>query len=411
MKSKLASIISITLCAAFLFYKYVVQNFPSVMSIQLMQAFELQGLGLGMLSGVYFWTYLIVPLFVGIILDKYGVRWVTALAIFTCALGMFIFAIAVHLNTAIWARALVGVGVSFATVAYLKLASSLFDKKYYALLTSFLVFSGMIGAVFGQMPLASLMQVVGWRQSLIIVALIGGLLAVGFGVFVKDPITYAKPEAKEKLWQDMLQIFKNKQNWLLTAYSGLAFSPIVIFCGLWGNPFLQTAFQLDKLLAPSLISMVFIGLAIASPVFAKLSEYVKNRLAFMIYTTLCSALCLSLVIYVQPMPVWMIASLLFLFGFSLGAFPLVFVIGKESNPIYLVGTAISLINASDALFDAIIEPGIGKILDVLNPNSVFSLTSYHIALAILPVLQIIGALLLKGVNDPAKNIDTESRFI
>lgn len=408
MKSKYTSVISIILCAAFLFYKYVVQNFPSVMSSQLMEAFSLQGLGLGMLSGVYFWTYLIVPLFVGIILDKYGVRWVTAIAILICALGMMLFAMAHQLNLAIWARALVGVGVSFATVAYLKLASTLFDKKYYALLTSFLVFSGMIGAVFGQMPLASLMQVVGWRNSLIIVAFIGGLLALAFSILVKEPIVEQKSESSENLWQDMVQILKNKQNWLLTAYSGLAFSPVVIFCGLWGNPFLQKAFNLDKLIAPTLISMVFIGLAIASPVFAKLSEYVKNRLSFMIYTTLCSALSLSLVIYVQPMPVWMIGLLLFLFGFSLGAFPLVFVIGKESNPLYLVGTTISLINASDALFDAIIEPGIGKILDVLNHGSSFSLSSYHIALAILPILQIIGALLLKGVKDPENSIDSIS---
>ena len=65
------AIIVISLCAAFFFYKYILQNFPSVMAPQLMESFNLKGLGLGVLSGVYFWTYLIVPLFVGVILDYY----------------------------------------------------------------------------------------------------------------------------------------------------------------------------------------------------------------------------------------------------------------------------------------------------------------------------------------------------
>jgi len=399
MLSRRRAMTVISLSAFFLFYKYILQNFPSVMAPQLMQAFDLQGLGLGILSGVYFWTYLIVPLFVGIILDRFGVRWVCSAAILCCGLGMFIFANASALEQAIWSRALVGVGVSFATVAYLKLASVLFDKKYYALLTSFLIFSGMIGAVCGQMPLAWLMQVSGWRQSLNILAYIGFGLSALYLMAVRDPSASEKSVPQEHIWQDMVKIFSSKQNWLLTAYSGLAFSPVVVFCGLWGNPFLQTAFHLDKLTSPTLISMVFLGLALASPVYAKWSEHVKHRLNFMFYNTVLSALALSLVLFVQPMPTPLVGFLLFMFGFTLGAFPLVFVIGKESNPIYLAGTAISLINASDALFDAIIEPGIGQFLDMLSHHGQFSLISYQIALSILPLMQILGAFLLKGVRD------------
>lgn len=380
------------------------------MAPQLMEAFDLQGLGLGVLSGVYFWTYLIVPLFAGIILDHFGTRWVTTGAIFCCAAGIFIFSHAGQLNMAIWGRALIGVGVSFATVAYLKLASIWFPKKYYALLTSLLVAAAMVGAIFGQMPLAWLIQHVGWRGSLYYLGWVGITLALLFLIYVRDsPSSITLVEYKNKevydnqhIWQGILLIVKNKQNWLLTGYSGLAFSPIVIFCGLWGNPFLQKAYNLDKLTAPSLISLVFVGLAIASPLFAVFTNRVRNRCSFMFYTTLISAVCISLVIYAHPMPIWVLGALLFLFGFSLGAFPMVFVIGKESNPIFLAGTAISLINASDAFLDAITEPAIGKLLDIFgntggSPD--FSLFSYHIALTILPLYQIIGAFLLRWVND------------
>ncbi|MDR3501812.1 MAG: MFS transporter [Legionella sp.] len=400
------AVLVILLCSAFLFYKYVLQNFPSVMAPQLMDAFNLHGLGLGVLSGVYFWTYLIVPLFVGIILDHYGTRWVTSAAILCCALGTFVFAQAEYLNNAIWGRALIGVGVSFASIAYFKLAAVWFAKKYYALLTSLLVASGMIGAVCGQMPLAWLVNQIGWRGSLSNLAWVGVALAALFLLIVKDKPSAETAKASstesQHLWRDILSIVKNKQNWLLTAYSGLAFSPIVIFCGLWGNPFLQKAYNLDALAAPSLISMVFIGLAISCPLFALFANRVRNRCAFMMYSTLISALCITLVIYAHPMPIWLLSFLLFMFGFSLGAFPIVFVIGKELNPLHLAGTATSLINASDAFLDAIVEPAIGSLLDMFSTTGAphdFSLFSYHIALAVLPLFQIIGALMLKWVKD------------
>lgn len=406
------AILVMSLCAAFLFYKYILQNFPSVMAGQLMETFHLQGLGLGVLSGVYFWTYLIVPLFVGIILDHYGTRWVTTLAIFMCALGIFVFSQAEHLNMAIVGRALMGIGVSFATIAYFKLAAVWFDKKYYALLASFVVAAAMVGAVCGQMPLAWLMQQVGWRNSLADLAYLGIGLGVLFCIYVRDmPATAinqtevarkTKSQGTPNVWQNILLIINNKQNWLLTGYGGLAFSPVVIFCGLWGNPFLQQAYHLDKLTSSSLISMVFVGLGIGSPVYAMATRWVKNRCNLMQYSTLASAVALILIIYIHPMPIWLLGFLLAFFGFNLGAFSIVFVIGKESNPLFLAGTVISLINASDAFLDAITEPFIGVILDLFGKianSHDFSLTSYHLALAILPVYQIVGATLLKWVKD------------
>ncbi len=400
------ALIVISLCAAFLFYKYILQNFPSVMAPQLMETFHLQGLGLGVLSGAYFWTYLIIPLFVGIILDHYGTRFIASSAIFICALGLFLFAHAEQLNTAIWGRALIGVGVSFASISYFKLAAVWFEKKYYALLTSFLFTSSMIGAVCGQMPLAWLVNQIGWRSSLINLAWIGVLLASLFFIFVKDKpkvqIAEQTQPVKTPVWSNILLILKNKQNWLLTAYNGLAFSPIVIFCGLWGNPFLQKAYHLTPLEAPSVISLVFVGLGVACPLFALICNRISNRLSVMFYSTLVSALSISLVIYAHPMPLWLLSFLLFLFGFSLGALPIVFVIGKELNPLHLAGTATSLINASDALLDAIAEPAIGTILDLFNSSGSthdFSLFSYHVALAILPLFQIIGAFMLRWVKE------------
>lgn len=406
--SAIYPILVISLCAAFLFYKYILQIFPSVITDQLMRDFQLTGAGLGNLAATFYYSYMITQLFVGVILDRYSTRWLTALAIFSCALGTLLFAQSHTVWAAGLARGLMGIGVAFATVAYMKLAAMWFPPRQYAFVSGLLATAAMAGAVFGQAPLAWVVSGVGWRNCLLLTALVGLVLAALFIFIVRDKnteTTAATPTKKHFSYHDVLEVFKNGQNWLLTLYGGLAFSPIVIFGGLWGNPFLEQAYSLGKTEAASLISLVFIGLGIGSPVLGFISDRLGNRRQVMLWSTLASCAAILLILYCHPMPIALLSILLFLFGFGLGAFMLVFAIGKEMNKISLVATVIAMINTSDAALDALTEPLIGKFLDlcwdgkIVNGVHYFSLQSYHIALAILPIYLIVGALLLLGVRD------------
>ncbi|MBX9705996.1 MAG: hypothetical protein K5Q00_07045 [Gammaproteobacteria bacterium] len=46
-------------CAAFLFYKYILQVYPSVTTTPLMAEFHLTGLGLGNLASYFYCAYLV----------------------------------------------------------------------------------------------------------------------------------------------------------------------------------------------------------------------------------------------------------------------------------------------------------------------------------------------------------------
>ncbi|MEO8963410.1 MAG: hypothetical protein ABI370_01870, partial [Gammaproteobacteria bacterium] len=60
----------ISLCAFFLFYKYVLQIYPSVITKQLMEEWQLTGAGLGNLAATFYYSLMITQIFVGVILDK-----------------------------------------------------------------------------------------------------------------------------------------------------------------------------------------------------------------------------------------------------------------------------------------------------------------------------------------------------
>lgn len=411
-KSSAYPILVISLCACFLFYKYILQIYPSIITDQLMQEFQLTGAGLGNLAATFYYAYMVTQLFVGIMLDKYSTRWLTSAAILSCALGVLIFSQSHSLLESGLSRALMGVGVAFATVAYMKLAAVWFPPRQYAFIGGLLATAAMAGAVFGQAPLAWLVDEMGWRHSLFAIGIAGIILAFIFVMTVRDAPANSLIQQTEKHYfsfKDVLQVFNNKQNWLLTLYGGLAFSPIAIFGGLWGNPFIEQAYHLTKTEAATMVSLVFIGLGIGSPILGFLSDRMGNRKSVMFVSTLVSCIAIILVLYCHPMPIGVLSFLLFIFGFGIGAFMLVFAIGKELNPITLTATVIAMINTSDAALDAITEPLIGKILDmnwdgkIVNGVHYFSLHSYHIAMSLLPIYLFIGTLLILWIRDKKIN--------
>ncbi len=399
------ALLAILLCGAFLFYKYILQVYPSIITEQLMREYHLSGAGLGNLAATFYYSYMIAQLFVGVLLDKYSTRLLTSIAIFGCAVGILLFALTHNLLVAQLSRALMGIGVAFATVAYMKVAAMWFSPRRYAFIAGLLASAAMAGAVFSQAPLTMCMNALGWRPCLFLVSLTGFALAVAFFIWVRDKKTsVAQIGAHEISLQDISEVFKNKKNWLLTFYSGLAFSPVAVFGGLWGNPFLVEAYHINKTMAASLVSLVFLGLGVGSPLLGMLSDHLGERRHVMFYSTLTSCVCIALVLYCHALPLSVVSFLLFLFGFGIGAFMLVFAIGKELNDIRLTATVIAMINASEALLDAITEPSIGKLLDftwngsIVNGVHHFSLHSYYVGLSVLPLYLLIASLLLLRVN-------------
>lgn len=405
-------ILVICLASGFLFYKYVLQIFPSIITEQLMQKFHLTGAGLGGLAATFYYAYMVTQLFVGLLLDKYSTRWLTSLAIFSSALGILLFANSQTLAMASMSRALMGAGVAFATVSYMKLAAMWFPPKQYAFVSGLLATAAMSGAVFGQAPLAWFIDQFSWQYCLSVVGLAGFGLALLFSIVVRDaPDFLQQKTAYPNLsLKEIGQVFKNRQNWLLTLYSGLAFAPVAVFGGLWGNPFLEQAYHLSKTEAASMVSLVFIGLGLGSPLLGLLSDHLNNRRNVMLVSTLISCLAITLVLYCHPLSTIVLSALLFLFGFGLGAFMLVFAMGKEMNTLSLTATVIAMINTSDAVLDALTEPFIGKLLDIGWDGKVvhgvhqFSLHSYHAALSVLPLYLVLGAILLLWLKEnPRKN--------
>ena len=394
-QSKIYPWIVVFFSALFLFYKYVLQVSPSVITHELMRRYHLDGAQLGNLAATFFYSYLVAQLFAGPLLDKLGTRFLTAFAILLCALGAIWFSEAATFLQAAIARSLIGIGAAFATVSYLKIAAIWFEVRQFAFVTGLLATAAMVGSMCGQLPFALMVVHWGWQSSLFYCGIFGVFLAILFYVVVRTndshlSLTATVDNTFHVKFSDVMAVLKSKSNWYLMFYSGLAFSPLAVFAGLWGDSFLQTVYHVTKPEAAMLSSFSFLGLAIGAPFFGFLSDRMGNRFLMMIIGVLLSIVALLVGLYFPAISRWIEGTALFLFGFGTGAFMLVFVVGKEINSLAITATVIAFINTGEALIGTFTEPLLGKLLDIFGHGKMqngiryFGLHDYHLSLILLP---------------------------
>lgn len=397
------------LSASFLFFKYALEVSPSVMANNLMHEFHIQATQLGNLTAFYFYAYLIMQLPVGVLLDKFGARFLTSIAIFVCALGTLLLAHAESFYLACLGRFLTGIGASFAVISCLKLSTVWFPPRQFAFMAGLMMTAGMLGAVGGEGPLAASISAIGWRETLNTLAVIGIAFAVVYFVVVRDSrdkqVASKTHETTESFLVSLRKIIRSKQNWYLSVFSGLAFTPVAVIGGLWGVPFIIRSHHLTKTAAATDISLVFIGFAIGAPIFGYLSDLIGKRKPLIYFSvSLATVLISSIIFYTSISPI-LLSTLLLLFGFFISSFMISFGMIREINPLRLAATSVAFMNTLNALLCAFADPFVGKLLDIFwdgqyqNGVPVFKLHDYQAGLLSLPVFLLIALLLLTQVRE------------
>jgi MFS family permease len=392
----------------FYFYECLLQVSPSVMSNELMRDFSVTSQTLGILSGVYFYSYAAMQLPGGVLMDYFGPQRLLTIATVVCAVSTIAFGMTNNFFMACVARLMIGFGSAFAAVGTMKLAANWFPAQRFALLTGLMVTLGMLGAIGGEAPLALLIERFGWRNSMLIMGTIGLILALLLIVLAKDtPKNHEVHQsiAEEPLIPSLLALIKNKQLWLVACYGGLMYMATPVFCGLWGVPFLMNKMLLSKTSAANYISLVFIGWAIASPLWGILSNRIGLRKPPM-YIGCVGAFFCSVFFIFAPITqgIYMQISL-FAFGiFSAGFLP-AFTVAKELCNKKYVATGLSFMNMMNMIGIALAQPLIGFILDKmwtgeLNGNvRIYPIHAYHTGLAILPLGMLIALIILPKIKE------------
>jgi predicted MFS family arabinose efflux permease len=151
---------------------YVYRMVNAVLAPTLAAEFGLSAGGLGLLSSMYFFSFALCQLPVGIAMDRFGPRKVNAALLLVAAAGGAWFAAAESAGAAMAARALIGVGVSVALMSSLTAFVLWYPAERLSTMNAIAFSVGMVGAITVTVPLELLLRVWPWRQAfMLIVAL------------------------------------------------------------------------------------------------------------------------------------------------------------------------------------------------------------------------------------------------
>lgn len=413
-------IFSWTVCALgalFYCYEYFLRISPSVMTSQLMKTYNLNGAGVGNLSAFYYHSYVPMQLVVGALIDRFAPRRLLAGACLLCAFGTYLFTNQC-LSIAELGRFLMGIGSAFAFVGALKLATIWLPPQRFALVSGIICGAGMIGAVIGDILLHKMVLALGWQMTLYAFAAIGVLLTLVMWCVIRDENPYQEDfhihiVKTAELLRGFARVVGNLQFWLNGIVGLLMYLSLSAFAELWGIPYLIQTHQLSKTHAVIANSLVFFGWAVGSPFWGWFSDYLQLRKAPMLYASMVTLVLMVILFYVNALSLPAIYFLLFSIGLLSSSEILVFSVCREISHIKMTGTAVSLTNALVMLGGSLLQPLIGKLLDLrwsgglVDGARVYSSETYQIALSVLPISLVITLVLMLFIKETHCKIRTD----
>jgi sugar phosphate permease len=418
-----------SLATVFYFFDNLLNVAPGGMKPQLSQAFNLSAGDLGILSSCYLWSYGIMQIPAGLLMDTVGPRRLLSLAGLSCAFGSMLFTFADTILAACVGRLFIGFGASFAVVGCSKIAAVWFPPRRFALFMGIMVAVGMLGAAFALSAVSKIIDNFGWKQTLLGSTLISLFLSAMLWLIVRDRprahvkgVTEVKPTKQVPILKGLAEVVMCRQDWYAAIYAGLMFVPTIAFGALWGTPYLVEAHGFSQEKAGYLSSLVFIGWVFGGPIYGWVSDYIGRRNIPMYFANISTFIVTLWLIYGSGYSFNTLAIGMFLLGFCSSGFLIAFVVTREKNRPEISGTAIGFINMLNTFSGAFFQWFIGWILDNIDnikrvvtsilgleyvPSGVimseagnqFTLGDYQKALLCIPVCLFIAFLVLLRVKE------------
>jgi len=388
----------------FFFYEFIQMNMLSSLNQDLMRVYRIQATDLGILSSCYFLANVIFLLPAGQLLDRFSTRKIILISMGICVGGTLGFALANSLFLASVFRFMTGIGSAFCFLSCIRLASRWFPARRMALISGLVVTMAMLGGWVAQEPFTRVIELVGWRNTLFLDALVGLLImSIIFMVVYDYPVEQRDYFEQQKshlsnlgYWQSLTAAYLKKQNWLGGIYTSMMNLPVFLMGATWGSLYLEQIHHFSRDAATSITGMIFFGTVIGSPLAGWVSDKAGRRKLPMLVCTVLSMVVILLLMYGSELQFGVIKGLFFLLGLITSAQVISYPLVAESNPTAITAMSVSVVSFATIGGGAVFIPLFGKLMDstwshtMVNGVPLYSASNYEHAMLIMPIAFIIA---------------------
>jgi len=371
----------------FFFYAFLQMNLLNAMSAELIAEFHITKLGLGNFSASYLYALAIFYIPTGLLLDRTSTRLLMLIGLSIEIIAIVLFATAPNLEIAVLGRILSGMVHAIAFLGCLRLVSR-WLPSYMGLVMGLIVTVGMLGGLLAQAPMTELVDMIGWREATGLTAVLGIIIWIAVWGFVKDfPNEKLVPSKLPLVWKNIKESIVNVQNWLCAIYASLLNLPLILIGALWGNLFLIHEAELTKIQAAFVVSMIYVGTMLGSPIVGWLSDKLKRRKLPMIVGAMLSLLVILPITFIDTLSFYPLAILFFLLGLVTSTQTLSYPTITENNAPALTSTALGFANVIIMGSGGILQPIFGWLMEqnwqTLLPENLID--NYRFAFLLIPI--------------------------
>ena len=350
----------------------------AVISPNLINDLRLDPQSLGLISAAFFYAFALMQIPVAFYLDSVGPRFSITVLSVPAITGALMFAWGESVTTLTIARVMLGVGMACNFMGPLKLLTCWFSPKRFAVLAAVVVSVGTGGSILATTPLVLVVQAVGWRVTFVIIAVINTVLALIFGIVVKNrPPDLSAEKDVSKIDMDYRQAFANVRRlfslrdfWLISVGTFGRYGIYASIQALWAGPFLLEVMDVSQVMIGNLLLLMSLGVILGGPVWGWVSDHwVQSRKKAIIPGVAIMAVIL-IVLQGLPMDIkpFILAVLFFSLGIASGSGQIMYTHIKERMPLDNAGLAMTGINFFTMAGVGVFLHGLGSGLELFYPG-------------------------------------------
>jgi len=299
---------------------------------------------LSLASGAWFVMFALAQFPVGIWLDRFGPRRMTA-ALFTFGAGggVLWLALATAPEHLIAAMGLIGIGCSPVLMAPIFIFAKAFPAVRFGLLSAWFVAFGSVGNVAGAMPLELLATQFGWRS--VMFGLFVLTIAIGLAIyqFVKDPVRETTSDNPSD-HGSFLTLLKLRALWPIFPIMAIAYAIPAGLRGYWIAPYLSGVYGLDSAAIGTLTLWMALAMIAGSVAYGPLDRWSPSRKWLNVSGGAIVVLCMFVLAIWTASSLFLTTAMLVLCGFAGMGYPVLMAHARQFFPPQAVGRGVTLLN-------------------------------------------------------------------
>lgn len=339
---------------------------------------------------------------VGILVDRFGPRFMITSGAILMLAGQTVLALAEHVSLGYVGRVLVGAGDAMTFISVLRLLPAWFSNKRIPLLNQVTSMVGQLGQLLSLVPFAALLHAAGWTPAFLSLASLSLLAVILSFTMIRDmpqEMRAARGISGPRLKVSTMISTAGKEPATRLGFWThwtTSFGLHVILMA-WGYPFLVAGQGLEPAVASGLLSIFVVMGFVAGPVIGSLTARYPIRRSTVAFTSIWFSVLSWTAVLLWPgkAPLWLLVVLFAALAIGGPSSMIGFDFARSFNSPKIIGTATGVVNVGGFLGALLTIGAIGIVLDLVRAASgpdapLYTLDGFRIAFAVQYIPYLLG---------------------